>query len=60
VSTFNRIAGNIESRVFVSARKFKALGVAETGEDIASLPQLDQVAREIQVDELGHQKELEM
>jgi DNA recombination protein RmuC len=60
VSAFNRIAGNIESRVFVAARKFKALGVAETSEDIASLPQLDQVAREIQVDELDHQKELEV
>lgn len=60
VSAFNRIAGNIESRVFVTARKFKALGVAETSEDIASLPQLDQVAREIQVDELDHQKELQM
>jgi DNA recombination protein RmuC len=60
VSAFNRIAGNIESRVFVTARKFRALGVAETSEDIASLPQLDQVAREIQVDELDHQKELEM
>ncbi len=60
VSAFNRIAGNIESRVFVSARKFKVLGVAETSEDIASLPQLDQVAREIQVDELDHQEELEM
>lgn len=61
VNAFNRIAGNIENRVFVTARKFKGLGAAATSEDIASLPQVEQIARDVQADELlDDQKQLEV
>ena len=52
VNAFNRVAGNIESRVFVTARKFHDLGAAADGVEIEPLQQVEQIARDIQAPEL--------
>ncbi len=52
VEAFNKAAGNIESRVFVTARKFRDLGAAPLGMEIEELEPVDQIAREIQAPEL--------
>ena len=52
VEAYNRAVGNIESRVLVSARKFKDLGAAALGVEIDELPQVEQITRELQAPEL--------
>jgi DNA recombination protein RmuC len=52
VNAFNKVAGNIETRVFVTARKFSELGAGAMGVDIRPLEQVDQITRDIQAPEL--------
>ena len=52
VNAFNKVAGNIETRVFVTARKFSDLGAAASGVEIEPLEQVEQIARDVQAPEL--------
>ncbi|HEY1768926.1 MAG TPA: DNA recombination protein RmuC [Chthoniobacterales bacterium] len=52
VDAFNKAAGNIETRVFVSARKFRDLHAAPLGVEIEPLEPVEQIARELQAPEL--------
>lgn len=51
VTSYNQAVGTLESRVLVSARRFKELGSAST-QDIPQLEQIDTSPREIQSPEL--------
>lgn len=52
VNAFNKVAGNIETRVFVTARKFNELGAAGSSAEIEPLEPVEQIARDIQAPEL--------
>lgn len=51
VESYNRAVGSMESRVLVSARRFKELGVSK-GEDIPQLESIDRTTRELQSEDL--------
>jgi DNA recombination protein RmuC len=50
VESYNRLAGSLESRVFVSARRFKDLG-AGTDKDILQIEPLDVRTRRLEAGE---------
>ncbi len=52
VGAYNGAVGSMESRVLVSARRFKELGAAAVGAEIDELPQIDTSSRLLQAPEL--------
>jgi DNA recombination protein RmuC len=52
VAAYNKAAGTLETRVLVSARRFKELGASPDGAELEPPPQVDQLAREPQAPEL--------
>lgn len=52
VSAYNKVVGSMERRVFISARKFKELGVSSRDEnDTLSLTPVESKTRSISLDE---------
>ncbi len=54
---YNRAVGSMESRVLVSARKFKDLGTTATGVEIDALPTVETTPRVLQAPELAAEGE---
>lgn len=52
VNAYNEAVGSLETRVMVSARKFKELGAAPSGAEIAEITPVDIATRELQTEEL--------
>jgi DNA recombination protein RmuC len=52
VEHFNRLAANTESRVLVSARKFRELEPAQNGDNIEPIAQVETAVRQLQAPEL--------
>jgi len=52
VNAYNSAVGSLESRVLVSARRFKDLGAVAIGGEIAELPQIETSSRLLQAPEL--------
>jgi DNA recombination protein RmuC len=48
VGAYNEAVGSLETRVLVSARRFKELGAAGSGSEIGELAPIDRVARKLQ------------
>ncbi|WP_158307232.1 DNA recombination protein RmuC [Simkania negevensis] len=52
VEAYNKAVGSLETRVLVSARKFKEMGAAANAIELDELPVIDRVPREIQAAEM--------
>ena len=51
VRHFNALAGNVETRVLVTARKFRGLEPAHPGDELEPISQVETVARQLQAPE---------
>ncbi|MCK4934336.1 MAG: DNA recombination protein RmuC [Simkaniaceae bacterium] len=56
VESYNKTVGSLESRVMVSARKFKDLGIKKK-DDLTVIEMIDRIPREIQVEEILVEKD---
>lgn len=52
VEAYNKAVGSLESRVLVSARKFKEMGAAPRSIELDSLEGIDRIPREVQAPEM--------
>jgi DNA recombination protein RmuC len=52
VDSYNRAMGTLESRVLVSARRFRDLNAVATDSDIPQLPQVERTPRSLQAPEI--------
>jgi DNA recombination protein RmuC len=52
INAYNSAVGSLESRVLVSARRFKDLGASAIGAEIEELPQIETASRLLQAPEL--------
>jgi len=52
VEHYNKAVGSLESRVFVSARKFKELGAAPSHQEIEMIEAIERIPRSLQAPEL--------
>ncbi|NGX50425.1 MAG: DNA recombination protein RmuC [Chlamydiae bacterium] len=52
VEAYNRAVGSLESRVLVSARKFKEMGAASSALELENLEAIDRIPRELQASEM--------
>ena len=59
VSTYNQLVSSTETRLLVSVRKFRELGVARDQVDIAEVPSLNQITSTINAPELLEMEEAE-
>lgn len=52
VEAYNKAVGSLESRVLVSARKFKEMGAASRSIELENLESIDRIPRELQAPEM--------
>ena len=56
VESYNKTVGSLESRVLVTARKFKELGAASSSLEIDPLEAIDMIPRQIQASDMQAEK----